>query len=136
MKEFILHHPIGLTISNSLKETDVSSLNRSRTDMGTGWVWYALPAYQDEDAIISVTLGFHLGSLEQIYLSDTNTKYGAGWENWLKKWKFFVPKAYLIGSQTKVFHLAHILGAPYGLVMMQKVVSARQSSGSQPNKSL
>jgi hypothetical protein len=42
--EFIFDHPSGLRISRDLLEADVASIDGvGRRDMGTGYVWYALP---------------------------------------------------------------------------------------------
>lgn len=81
-RDFILQHPGGLGISALLTEADLNGFNCSRIDMGTGWVWYQLPVYQEEDVIVGIGLGFNSGHLQQISVSDTHEKSGLGWENW------------------------------------------------------
>jgi hypothetical protein len=80
--QFILQHPAGLSISSSLTEADLAGIDCPRNDMGTGWVWYQLPAYQEDDVLVGIGLGFNLGKLAQVSLSDTDNKFGSGWENW------------------------------------------------------
>jgi hypothetical protein len=82
IKQFILQHPAGLSISSSLTEADLAGIDCPRNDMRTGWVWYQLPAYQDGDVTVGIALGFNLGKLEQVSLSDTHNKFGTGWDNW------------------------------------------------------
>ncbi|MFP6561342.1 hypothetical protein WJ542_24005 [Paraburkholderia sp. B3] len=52
--KFDLHHPADITISPSLTEAELTGINCSRKDMGTGWVWYRLPAFQDGEIIVSI----------------------------------------------------------------------------------
>lgn len=60
----------------------MEGINCSRKDMGTGWVWYELSPYPEEDVIVGISLGFNSGKLEQVSLSDHHTRYGSGWESW------------------------------------------------------
>jgi hypothetical protein len=80
--QFTLRHPIGLSISSSLTEAELAGFDCPRNDMRTGWVWYQLPAFQEDDVLVGIALGFNLGKLEQVTLSDTHNKFGSGWDDW------------------------------------------------------
>jgi hypothetical protein len=47
--------------------------------MRTGWVWYQLPPVSDGTVVVGISLGFNLGRLEMIQLTDTDKTYGANW---------------------------------------------------------
>jgi hypothetical protein len=78
-REFSLHHPSGITISPSLTEVELAAVSCSRRDMGTAWVWYQLPTFQEGEIIVAIALGFHAGRLVQLSLSDANPKFGDSW---------------------------------------------------------
>jgi hypothetical protein len=85
-QDFELIHPAGIRIARDLTHAALLALEAGRDlphhDMGTGWVWVRLPAFQDGDVIVAVSLGFHQGVLEQISFSDANSKYGSNWNDW------------------------------------------------------
>jgi hypothetical protein len=87
VSEFSLIHPAGLIVSRALGEEAFLALNPGSThrDMGNGWVWYQLPTFMDAGVTVAVALGFNLGTLEQITLSDVDPKYGSSWEDWSEK---------------------------------------------------
>lgn len=78
-RAFSLHHPVGVTISPSLTEAGVADISCSRRDMGTTWVWYQLPTFQDGEILVAIALGFRAGKLVQLSLSDANPKFGDSW---------------------------------------------------------
>jgi hypothetical protein len=83
---FELHHPSGLNVSHVLTEQETLSvipeMIESKQDMGTGWVWYRMPAFTDGDVVVGISLGFNHGILEQMSIADINTQYGANWSEW------------------------------------------------------
>lgn len=85
-KEFQLQHPSGLRISRDLSEESfldsLAGRNAIITDMQTGWVWYRLPEFHDDDVIVGIALGFNSGRLIDVSLSNCDPKYGAGWNEW------------------------------------------------------
>jgi hypothetical protein len=84
--EFQLAHPAGLRVTQHLTEAQLiavmPAVEASTSDMGTGWVWYRLPAFPDADVSVVVSLAFNRGVLEEISLADASPRYGANWNDW------------------------------------------------------
>lgn len=85
-QDFELIHPVGIRIARGLTHAallaSASGHDLPHDDMGTGWVWVRLPAFQDGDVLVAASLGFHRGTLEQISLSDASSKFGSSWNDW------------------------------------------------------
>lgn len=113
---FDLAHPAGVQVNARLTEgslrSAVPSVETSRRDMGTGWVWYRLPVLSDGEVQVSIALGFEREVLKHIILSDSSPKFGAGWNDWteekeksraesIRRWlevRGFAPGTYSWGS--------------------------------------
>jgi hypothetical protein len=89
--EFQLEHPAGLHVSRHLTEVQLiaamPAVAASKSDMGTGWVWYRLPVFTDADLSVAVSLAFNRGVLEEISLADANFRYGARWSDWSEEFQ-------------------------------------------------
>jgi hypothetical protein len=114
--EFELQLPTGVCISRKLTEqallASLPGIEDSRRDMCTGWVWYQLPPVSDGTVVVGISLGFNLGRLEMIQLTDSDKTYGANWRQWseegersraesISRWlnaKGFPPGAYRWGA--------------------------------------
>ena len=84
--EFIFDHPSGLRISRDLLEADVASIDGvGRRDMGTGYVWYALPILMYGRVRISMSLCFQSGSLDSISIALNDPDSGSRWSDWSEK---------------------------------------------------
>ena len=84
--EFILDHPAGVRVSRSLTESDLlrslPSVASTKRDMKTGWVWYRLPSFMDDDREIASSLGFNQGALKMIDFAVIDPKIGKDWNDW------------------------------------------------------
>jgi hypothetical protein len=83
---FELLHPLGVSITKALSQDALvralPDVGATRRDMGTGWTWYRLPSFQDEGTHVTMALGFEVGALKQIILSDSNPEFGSNWNEW------------------------------------------------------
>lgn len=83
---FEIQHPQGPRIAPGLTEPlllqTIPSVIKSKRDMGTGWVWYSLPPFEDGEIIVAISLGFNLGTLGMIGLADAHDKFGTSWSEW------------------------------------------------------
>ncbi len=86
IQEFELTHPSGVFVSRRLSEQELvaslPSVSATRRDMKTGWVWYSLPPFPDDGVQLSLALGFDLGALRLLQISDSNPDFGTDWGNW------------------------------------------------------
>ena len=88
-ESFELSHPAGIHVVPGLKESqllsDLPEVESTKSDMGTGCVWYSLPLYNDEDVIVEVSLGFNGGVLEMVMMTDAHNRFGKSWAGWSEK---------------------------------------------------
>ena len=50
--------------------------------MGTGWTWYRLPPFEDNGVSVAISVGFHIGELRQVTLTDAGAQFGTSWAEW------------------------------------------------------
>ncbi len=82
-REFTFDHPSGIRISRNLRESDVTGLDGvTRRDMGTGYVWYAIPCSESDSTKILISLRFHSGILDSLSLAVSDADLGSSWSDW------------------------------------------------------
>jgi hypothetical protein len=83
---FELSHPSGVSIVKGLTSSQllaaIPEVASSKSDMGTGWVWYRLPPFYDGEVVVVVSLAFNNDNLEVINLADTHARFGKSWADW------------------------------------------------------
>jgi hypothetical protein len=82
--EFSIKTPFGVTLSKQLKEADAIAIPNVKTNnVGNGYVWHMLPAFDMHGSKISFALCFHNTQLTSISLAILNPDlYGHDWNDW------------------------------------------------------
>lgn len=104
---FHFDHPCGLRVSRDLPESQVLSVEGVQThDMRTGYVWYRLPVVTSEGESISISLGYHLGHLDFLWIRVTDGNLEPNWSEWSED------KEHAVAQRTAVWLAAR--GYPLG----------------------
>jgi hypothetical protein len=80
---FTLDHPLGMTISSVMAESDAAARVATRPrDMRTGYVWYDLPVAIIAGDSVFMSLCFFEGRLSAIDLRVLDARFGSSWAEW------------------------------------------------------